>query len=163
MFTKLTLVVVLLLQNALVHAGVFKLGQDFQIILGAVLDIKKTLSPSVPVFDLDLYDTPAATIKTLRARGKIVICYFSAGTYEDWRSDASQFSPSDIGNALEDWPGESWLNINSAGVRAIMAKRIQLAAQKGCHAIDPDNTDVGVSTNPCSNLSPLLTDIMLMT
>lgn len=46
----------------------------------------------------------------------------SAGTYESWRPDASSFLPTDLGNALADWPGERWLNIRSANVRAIMTK-----------------------------------------
>ncbi|MGT2495094.1 endo alpha-1,4 polygalactosaminidase [Cupriavidus basilensis] len=32
------------------------------------------------VFDIDLVDTPQATINALKAQGKRVVCYFSAGS-----------------------------------------------------------------------------------
>jgi len=50
-----------------------------------------------------------------------------------------------MGNGLTGWKGERWLNISSANVRSIMTARIQLAAQKGCDGIDPDNVDGYVS------------------
>ena len=36
------------------------------------------------IYDIDLLDAPSQTIADLQADGKKVICYFSAGTYEDW-------------------------------------------------------------------------------
>ena len=42
---------------------------------------------------------------------------------------------------MQDWSGEWWINTNSQGIRDIMQKRITLAQQKGCDAIDPDNVD----------------------
>lgn len=50
-----------------------------------------------------------------------------------------------MGNPLDGWPNEKWLNINSANVRSIMTKRIQLASSMGCDAVDPDNVDGYVS------------------
>jgi hypothetical protein len=47
----------------------------------------------VQMYNIDLYDTPQSVIDTLHRRGVKVICYFSAGTFEDWRSDASAFPP----------------------------------------------------------------------
>lgn len=98
-------------------------------------------SLDVDVFDFDLFDNPASTITTLHSLGKKAICYFSAGTYEDWRSDAADFLPGDLGSAVDGWAGESWLDTNSANVRAIMTARIELAASKGCDGVDPDNVD----------------------
>jgi hypothetical protein len=48
------------------------------------------------------------------------------------------------------WEKEKWLNLNSDNVRQIMAKRLELAAEKGCDAVDPDNMDayVGFHTAP---------------
>lgn len=57
------------------------------------------------------------------------------------REDKSAFNPADIGNALDDWEGENWLDIRSDNVRSIMKKRIQLAKDKGCTGVDPDNVD----------------------
>lgn len=102
---------------------------------------------NVTLYDLDLFDTPQATINDLHAAGHKVICYFSAGTYENWRPDASRFKPSDLGNNLGAWPGESWLDTRSSNVRAIMASRLDLAVQKGCDGVDPDNVD-GYTNQP---------------
>jgi hypothetical protein len=79
--------------------------------------------------------------------GRKVICYFSAGTYENWRSDADSFRDSDKGNNLGDWPGEKWLDTNSANVRKIMQTRLDLAVEKGCDGVDPDNIDAYDNSN----------------
>jgi hypothetical protein len=92
-----------------------------------------------PIWDVDLFNTPQGVIQYLKSQGKKVICYFSAGTAEDWRSDYTLFNPRDFGNNVKCWPGERWLNIRSQDVWGVMQKRIQYAAQKGCDAIDPDN------------------------
>lgn len=93
------------------------------------------------VFDIDLFTNPPSTFGKLRAAGKKVICYFSAGSYEPGRPDSPNFAKKDMGKELEGWPGEFWLNISSPVVRDIMVKRMDLAVQKGCDAIDPDNVD----------------------
>lgn len=120
----------------------FVRGQKFQIILLGVPDTAKMpLTPTdAPVWDIDLFDSDASTIQTLKAAGKTVICYFSAGTLEDWRSDAKEFPAGDVGKVLKDWPNEKWIRVGSQKIRDIMAKRIKLAGDKGCDAIDPDNT-----------------------
>ena len=46
---------------------------------------------NVAMYDIDLFDAPQATIDSLHASGHKVICYLSAGTYENWRPDASSF------------------------------------------------------------------------
>jgi hypothetical protein len=102
------------------------------------------LNLDVDVYDLDLFDlndSPADEIGTLHAQGRRVICYFSAGTWEDWRPDAGHFPPSTVGKPLADWPGESWLDIRKTSVRTIMQQRVDLAADIGCDAVDPDNVD----------------------
>ncbi|KAJ5151096.1 uncharacterized protein N7482_010348 [Penicillium canariense] len=115
-----------------------KVGIKWQIQLeNAVEDI----AIGADVFDIDLFDNAAATISKIHNTGAKVICYFSAGTYEDWRSDASEFSDSDFGSALEDWPGERWLDVQSSNVRKIMQSRLDSAKQKGCDGVDPDNID----------------------
>jgi hypothetical protein len=95
----------------------------------------------VSVYDIDLYDSSASAIAALRASGKRVICYFSAGSSEDWRPDFAQFSAAEMGRALDGWVGERWLDTRSANVRAIMTQRLDLAARKGCDGVDPDNVD----------------------
>ena len=57
----------------------------------------KLQTPNRLVYDIDLYDTPKQTITNLKAGGRIVICYFSAGTWEDWRSDAQAYPTAALG------------------------------------------------------------------
>lgn len=99
------------------------------------------LSYSVNLYELDLFDVTTEQITELKNSGKTLVCYFSAGSYENWRSDASSFPSSVIGDALSGWAGENWLDIRSDSVKAIMLQRLQLAKSKGCDAVDPDNVD----------------------
>jgi len=105
--------------------------------------LRGTINTSYPVavYDIDLYDAPIATIQALQAAGKKVVCYFSAGSSENWRSDFSAFQPADMGSALTGWKGENWLDTRSANVRKIMRARLDLAASKGCDGVEPDNVD----------------------
>lgn len=93
------------------------------------------------VFDIDLFTNPSSTFAALHAAGKKAICYFSAGSYEPNRPDSAELSQTPMGQELDGWPGEFWLNITSPGVRNVMVKRLDLAVQKGCDAVDPDNVD----------------------
>jgi hypothetical protein len=100
-----------------------------------------TSLPGVTLYDLDVFDTSSATIASIHNAGGKVICYFSAGTYENWRPDANQFPASVLGSA-NGWPGEKWLDVRQLGVlEPIMAARIAMAQSKGCDALDPDNVD----------------------
>lgn len=93
------------------------------------------------VYDIDLFDTPQATIDSLHAAGRKVVCYFSAGSGEDWRPDYAGFAAADLGAALDGWAGERWLDTRSASVRSVMAARLDLAASKRCDGVEPDNVD----------------------
>lgn len=104
-----------------------------------------SVTPDVDVFDIDLFTNDQGTIDKLHELGKKVICYFSAGSYEDYRPDSSRFQQSDMGKELDGWPGERWLDLSSNNVREIMTERIALAASKKCDGIDPDNVDGYVS------------------
>ncbi|MGA9519907.1 MAG: endo alpha-1,4 polygalactosaminidase [Myxococcaceae bacterium] len=108
-----------------------------------------TLDTSVDatMYDVDLFGTPEPTIAALKAQGRKVICYFSAGSHEDWRADAAQFPSAAVGNDLDGWPGERWLDTRNATVREIMKRRLDVAVQKGCDGVDPDNMD-GYTNDP---------------
>jgi hypothetical protein len=118
-------------------------GTSWQWQLSGTLDT----SLNVQMYDIDLFDNSASVIAGLKAQGRKVICYFSAGTYENWRPDASSFPSSVIGNAVQGWPGENWLDTRAQAVRDIMSKRMDLAVQKGCDGIEPDNVD-GYTNKP---------------
>ena len=45
---------------------------------------------------------------------------FSAGTKEDWRADADDFPVASLGEALGDWEGEVWVDVNNE-VSKVMA------------------------------------------
>lgn len=125
-----------------------KVNDTWQIILShppLISSSATATTPNVSIFDIDLFDTPASTIQQLHRLGKKVICYFSAGSYEEWRSDAKDFKSEDLGRQVDDWPGEKWLKLGSENVRAIMKKRIDMAKEKGCDGVDPDNVDGFVS------------------
>jgi hypothetical protein len=96
---------------------------------------------AVEVYDIDLFDTPAATIAELKGAGRRVICYFSAGSSEDWRDDFGAFDEAVMGEPLDDWEGERWLDIRKDNVLEIMRARLDLAASKGCDGVEPDNVD----------------------
>jgi hypothetical protein len=98
-------------------------------------------SVNAEVFNIDLFDNPATVIAGLHALGKKVICYFSGGTYENWRPDTSSFPAAVLGRK-NGWPGERWLDVRQLSVLlSIMTARMRLAVQKGCDAVDPDNMD----------------------
>ncbi len=99
-------------------------------------------SLDVVMYDIDLVESPQAVIDELHENGRIVICYFSAGSFEEWRPDAGEFPPAVIGNPLDGWPGESWLDIRQLDILGpIMAARLDLAVQKGCDGVEPDNVE----------------------
>lgn len=112
-------------------------GLDWQMQLNGPLD----LSVGRGVFFLDLFDATDADLEALRDRGTRVVCYFSAGSWEDWREDADWFPTAAIGDPLDDWPGESWLDVRSPDLRPIMSARLDLAVERGCDGVDPDNVD----------------------
>jgi hypothetical protein len=144
-----------------------RVATPFQIVISGVLDLSTVrntpsgqshseLTPGgVEIFDIDLWETSTATVDALHQKGKKVICYFSAGTSEDWRPDFRQFREADQGAKLPLWKGERWLDIRQKSVWTIMQKRIKLASQRGCDAIDPDN--VGKFCQPYSIVNSLKT------
>ena len=94
----------------------------------------------VEYWTLDLFDVSQEEMQNLNADGVFVMCYFSAGSWEDWRPDAGDFPSACLGNS-NGWPGEKWLDTNCAEVREIMKNRINLGIAKGCDGFDPDNMD----------------------
>ncbi len=111
--------------------------------------LQGTINHGVPaqVYDIDMENTSKAEISALKSAGRTVICYFSAGSYENWRPDAGQFPAKALGRNLDGWPGERWLDTRNTTVREIMRRRMERAKAKGCDGVEPDNVD-GYSNNP---------------
>lgn len=94
------------------------------------------------VVDLDGVETTKAQVAALHAQGKKVICYVSAGSWENWRPDRKKFPKSVIGKKLDGWPDERWLDIRQLKrLMPIMSKRLDQCRDKGFDAVDPDNMD----------------------
>lgn len=96
---------------------------------------------NVEIYDIDLFDCDKTLIKSLQDEGKKVICYFSAGSYENWRSDQGDFPLATLGKAMDEWDGEKWLDISNEALAPIMRARLDLAVQKGCDGVELDNVD----------------------
>jgi hypothetical protein len=98
-------------------------------------------SIDVEMFDVDGFDVTAATVDDLHGMGAGVVCYISAGSWEDWRPDADEF-PNRVKGRTNGWPGERWLDIRKIGVLGpIMKARLDLCAAKGFDAVEFDNVD----------------------
>jgi hypothetical protein len=99
----------------------------------------------VGMIEVDGFDTPASTVAALHQsfRGRGVVCYLDAGTWENWRPDASKFPKSLLGNDDGGWPGERWLDIAAyqGALGRIIAARVEMCKHKGFDAVDFDNVD----------------------
>jgi len=83
------------------------------------------------VYVVDMVETPQSTIDELHENGRFVICYFSAGSWEEYRDDADDFPPAVLGNVMDGWPDEKWLDIRQIDLLApIMQARLDMAADK---------------------------------
>lgn len=115
-------------------------GTTWQLVLGSDTP---TLDPGARVYDVDAEVDPAV-LESLRGPDgqTVVICYFSMGTWEDWRSDAGDLPQQAIGEALPQWPGEYYVDLRD--LESLMPwweARLLAAKQAGCDAVDPDNLD----------------------
>jgi endo-alpha-1,4-polygalactosaminidase (GH114 family) len=93
------------------------------------------------VFDIDGFENGAAEVAKLHSLGKKVICYISVGTYEPGRPDAKDFPKEALGKYWPEWD-ETYIDIRSEAVRAIMKKRLDMCKTKGFDGIEPDNMDM---------------------
>jgi hypothetical protein len=94
------------------------------------------------MYDVDMEATDAATIARLQAKGIYVVCYLETGGWESYREDAGAYPESVLGNAVDGYPEERWVDIRQIDVLApIIAARLDAAAAKGCNGIEPDLDD----------------------
>jgi hypothetical protein len=98
-------------------------------------------SLDVAMYDIELEAASEETVRALHDAGRVVICYFSAGSYENWRTDLGGVDEAAIGNVMDGWPDERWFDIRDATVRALAASRMDRARDQGCDGVEPDNVD----------------------
>jgi hypothetical protein len=103
-------------------------------------------SVNAQAYDIDLEGASASLIATLHGLGRKVICYFDVA-YENYRSDASSYPAEVLGNVMDGWPDERWVDIRNPVILQIMSTRMDSAVQKGCDAIEADDIEV-YSNNP---------------
>jgi hypothetical protein len=117
-------------------------GQQWQWMLSAVPSAANLAAdPSIRAWDVDGADASASTVAAIHAAGAGAVCYFSAGTWENWRSDAAKF-PTSVQGRGNGWPGEMWLDIRAIStLEPLMVARMQACKTKGFDAVEPDNVD----------------------
>ena len=105
--------------------------------------LQGTINLSVPaqVYEIDGFNTSAATVSALHEQGKKVICYIDFGTSESNRPDIGSF-PASVQGLANGFPGEKWLDIRQLAVlEPIMTARMQMCVAKGFDALEADNVD----------------------
>jgi hypothetical protein len=96
-------------------------------------------SLNVDMYDVDLFETPDSVFEALS--GKTVVCYFSAGSVESFRDDALRMPEEAIGDRLLGWTDERWLDVSHPAVLEMVERRLDLAVERGCDGVEPDNVD----------------------
>jgi len=95
---------------------------------------------AVQLYDIDMFGSSTSLIATLHNKGIAVICYIDTA-YEPGRPDSSEFTAAVLGNPIDGWPGQYWVDIRSTVVRNIMSNRIAEAAAKLCDGVEMDDVD----------------------
>jgi hypothetical protein len=92
------------------------------------------------VYDVDGFETPAATVHRLHRQGRRAICYLDVGSWESYRPDAGRFPRSVRGRRYEGFPDERWLDIRRyRSFAGVLERRFALCGRKGFDAVEPDN------------------------
>ena len=114
-------------------------GLTFSILLSVA---PSTIDTPAEVVDVDLFDIRKGTVAALKRQGKRVVCYMSAGSWENWRPDRRDFPSGVIGKNYDGWAGERWLDIRDLdALGPVMRARLDRCRDKGFDAVDPDNVD----------------------
>ncbi|MFE6049630.1 endo alpha-1,4 polygalactosaminidase [Kitasatospora sp. NPDC056446] len=112
-------------------------GLAWQWQLGGAVD----QSVDVPVYDIDGFENDASVVAALHAKGRKVICYINAGSWEDFRPDSAAFAKTLQGSDTG-WKGEKWFDIRKLDqLKPLMAARFDMCKSKGFDAIEPDTIE----------------------
>lgn len=106
------------------------------------LNGEPNLEPAADVYVLDMFaQLTDNSIEELHAKGRQVICYFSAGTYEPWRPDIELFAEYELGKPYIGFDNENWVDITNPGIVKLMINRLDMAVAIGCDGVELDNVD----------------------
>lgn len=136
--------------------------KNFQILhFNSTSDLLRKVHDSTEIVNLELSQIQEHPncIQELHKIGVRVVAYMSA-SYEDWRDDASQYPEEAKGKKMDGWD-ELWPKLTSLKLRVFLEKRMKIAKQLGCDAIEIDNTDAawndtGFNISPNDNLKALV-------
>ena len=100
------------------------------------------LDVDAAVWDVDGDTTTSEQVAALHDRGAYVICYVSAGSSENFRSDAASYPDEVLGQTLDGWPDERWVDVRRTDVLLpIIRDRVARCRDKGFDAVEFDNVD----------------------
>jgi hypothetical protein len=110
-------------------------GAAWQIQLSTPVD----LTVDAPIYEIDGADNTAAVVQQLHNQGRRVICYLDVGGAESYRDDYSMIPASALGNTVDGWPDERWIDVRQiAALTPVMSARMDMCRNKGFDAVDPD-------------------------
>lgn len=127
----------------------------------------------IAVYDIDMFYVDPSDIAKLKAKNKIVICYFPAGSMqfskrtsftdpvektgpipcdqrnlEPFREEMAPFlrniQKQDVCGYVRDWPDNCWFDVRSKRVREAAERLILEAKSRGCDGVEFDNIDGGL-------------------
>ncbi|KAK3985219.1 glycoside hydrolase superfamily [Cladorrhinum sp. PSN332] len=129
----------------------FALGAKWQIQIQSPMKTSGDLIPSdALVWDIDLYSAAKNpdTISHIHSQvpGAIIMCYFNAGLVQnsDCDFDSVWSNSGLISTVHPDFPDERFIDVRKQKAVELIQKRISLANEIGCDAVDPDNIDTYV-------------------
>eukprot|EP01111_Echinosteliopsis_oligospora_P011871 TRINITY_DN400_c1_g1_i1.p1 TRINITY_DN400_c1_g1~~TRINITY_DN400_c1_g1_i1.p1 ORF type:complete len:348 (-),score=70.72 TRINITY_DN400_c1_g1_i1:66-1109(-) len=129
-------------------AGIWKPapGMSWLWQIGTVPSTSEIDASNAQAVDIDMFNAPTSLIDYIHSKGKTVICYIDT-QYEPNRPDSKSFPSSALGNGIEGWPGQLWVDVRDQRIWDIAKSRALLAQSKGCDAIEWDDVD-GYANNP---------------
>lgn len=113
-------------------------GESWQYQLAGAIDV----TVDADIFDVDLFTTRRSVIADLHGRGRHVLCYLDAGSWEPYRPDSRRFPAEVKGKVVEGWKDERWLDVRRLDIlRPLMRARLDRCAAKGFDGVEFDWID----------------------
>lgn len=104
-------------------------------------DAAGSSAPPPTLYDVDGFTTDTATVAALHDRGAIVVCYVETGAWESYRPDAAAYTADVLGLPVAGYPDERYVDIRAEAVFERVRARVQMCADKGFDAVEPDIDD----------------------